>query len=69
MTSSRPVTNLSNIDIACPFCKKEVEKVVLKKSGAKPCVNIVMYFHGDGELHFVVNDTGDREEVVNTLTR
>lgn len=69
MTSFLPDTSLSGIDLSCPFCKKGVEKVVLKKSGAKPCVNIVMYFHDDGELHFVVNDTYDREDVVKTLTK
>ena len=37
----------------CPFCEKPVEIVTLQRSPQDVNVCVVVYFHTDGEQHFV----------------
>jgi hypothetical protein len=41
-----PLTN-------CPFCEKPVEIVTLQRSLEDVNICVVIYFHPDGERHFV----------------
>lgn len=37
----------------CPFCEKEVEIVTLQRDQVNTNVCIVVYFHPDGDQHFI----------------
>lgn len=37
----------------CPFCEKPVEIVTLQRSPEDVNICVVVYFHPDGEQHFV----------------
>lgn len=37
----------------CPFCEQAVEIVTLQRDAEDPATCIVMYFHQNGDKHFV----------------
>lgn len=39
--------------LTCPFCEKPVEVVTLQRSPEDVNVCVVVYFHPNGEQHFV----------------
>lgn len=44
----------STIRLDCPFCKKDVEIITLKRDPDNKAVVNVVYFHTDGDKHFTI---------------
>ena len=48
------------VNFRCPLCEKPLQSIVTQQGGPELPNSAVLYYHEDGELHFVVNMARDR---------
>ena len=46
----------------CPFCEKPVIAIVTECGGDNFGTTIIIYYHGDGDVHFRINQPREMEE-------